>query len=193
MRIDALLLVISASTLLAAGCSSQEQPATQAVAASEAALDTVRPDASKYVPQDLQAADAKLAGLKAELARKDYHQVLLDAPKFKEQVDGLEDAAVAKQTALAAATREWQDLNAEVPKLVDAIQHRVDNLKGGRLPKDVNKQAFEAAKSSLEEMKSTWAEATAAANAGNTTEAADKGRSVQTKAKEISQQLGVSA
>jgi chromosome segregation ATPase len=193
MRINALVVALSASSVLALGCTSQEEPAMQAVASAEAALDTIRPDASKYVPQQLQAADARLAELKAELAKKDYHKVLTESAKFKEQVNAVEDAAVARQTALAAATREWQDLNEEVPKLVDAIQNRVDNLKGGRLPKDVKKETFESAKSALEEIKSTWAEATNAANAGNTTEAADKGRVAQAKAKEVSQQLGVSA
>jgi hypothetical protein len=40
-------------------------------------------------------------------------------------------------------------------------------------------------------MKATWAEATAAATAGNTMEAADKGRTVQAKGEELKTQLGL--
>jgi len=191
MRNSAFILALGVSTLLGVGCASKEQPATQAVASAEAALNDVRPDAARYVPDQLQAEDAKLAALKQDLAKKDYDAVLTKAPKFREEVAALEDSAVSRQTQLAAATREWQELNEEVPKLVEAIQSRVDNLKGVRLPKDVKKAAFEAAKADLETMKTQWAEATAAANAGNTTEATDKGRLVQAKGKEVSEKLAM--
>jgi len=191
MRNSAFILALGVSTLLGVGCASKEQPATQAVASAEAALNDVRPDAARYVPDQLQAEDAKLAALKQDLAKKDYDAVLTKAPKFREEVAALEDSAVSRQTQLAAATREWQELNEEVPKLVEAIQSRVDNLKGVRLPKDVKKAAFEAAKADLETMKTQWAEATAAANAGNTTEATDKGRLVQAKGKEVREKLAM--
>jgi hypothetical protein len=42
-------------------------------------------------------------------------------------------------------------------------------------------------------MKATWAEATAAASSGNTTEAANKGRTVQSKAEELKTELGMNA
>jgi hypothetical protein len=57
----------------------------------------------------------------------------------------------------------------------------------------VNKQAFEAAKSDLETMKTTWAEASAAYSAGNTMEAADKARMVQAKGEKALDQLGMTA
>ena len=55
----------------------------------------------------------------------------------------------------------------------------------------VTKEEFEAAKTDLETMKTTWAEATAAASAGHTAEATDKGRIVQAKAEELKNQLGM--
>jgi hypothetical protein len=193
MRIPTLILALGATTVLAAGCASKEDPARNTIAGAETDLNEVRADGAKYAPEQLQAADAKLAAMKTDLANKKYDAVLRAAPKFKEDVNAVEDIAVAKQTQETAAAREWQDLNTEVPKLVDAIQNRVDNLKGSKLPKEVQKESFEAAKDSLETMKSQWAEATAAASAGNATEAADKGRAVQAKAKEVSEQLAMSA
>ena len=56
----------------------------------------------------------------------------------------------------------------------------------------MNKETFEAAKAALESMKSMWAEASAAFNAGNALAAADKARLVQTKGEEVADQLGMS-
>lgn len=192
MRIPVLFMALGATAMLAAGCASKEEPAQTAVESAEAALNEVRPDASKYVPDQLQATEAHLAAIKNDFAQKKYREVILAAPKFKEETHALEDAAIAKASQLAAATREWSELSAEVPKNIQAIEQRVANLKGAKLPKEVSKESFETAKSSLEEMKSTWAEANAAATAGDPTEAADKGRSVQQKAKEVSEQLAMS-
>ena len=95
----------------------------------------------------------------------------------------LNDAIVAKQTQLAAATHEWEDLSEEVPKMVQAIEDQVGNLSGSKR---------DAAKIELDSMKSLWAEASAAFDAGGSHRAADKGRLVQAKAKEVSAQLGMS-
>jgi hypothetical protein len=187
-----MFMALGATALLAAGCASKEEPAQTAVEAAEAALNEVRPDAAKYVPDQLHATEAHLTAIKNDFAQKKYREVILAVPRFKEEAHALEDAAVAKQTQVAAATREWTELSAEVPKNLEAIEQRVANLKGAKLPKEMSKESFETAKSTLEEIKSTWAEANAAATAGNPTEAADKGRVVQQKAKEVSEQLGMS-
>jgi hypothetical protein len=67
----------------------------------------------------------------------------------------------------------------------------VDSLKPAALPKDVTKEELATAKTELETVKSTWAEAIAAASAGNTTEATDKGRIVQAKVEELKNSLGM--
>jgi len=183
MRIHALILALGASALLTAGCASNEEPAKQAVASAETALNQVRPQAAKLVPEQLQAADDKLAALKIGLAKEHYKEVLAEAKQLNGEVVTLNDAVVAKQTQLAAATHEWEDLNEEVPKMVQAIESQVGNLSGSKR---------DAAKLELDSMKSQWAEASAAFDAGDPTVAADKGRLVQAKAKEVSAQLGMS-
>jgi hypothetical protein len=55
----------------------------------------------------------------------------------------------------------------------------------------VTKEEFETAKTELETVKTTWAEATAAASAGHTSEATDKGRIVQAKVEELKNSLGM--
>jgi chromosome segregation ATPase len=193
MRISKTLMGFAASTILFAGCASQEEPATQAVTAVELSLSEVRADAAKFAPEELNAAETKLAKIKSDLAKEDYKDVLSGSSDLTKDVALLKEAVVSKQTQFAAATHEWESLSQEVPKMVKAIESRVDTLSGSpKLPSDVNKEVFEAAKAALASMKAQWAEATAAFNAGHATEAADKARLVQAKAEEVAGQLGIS-
>jgi hypothetical protein len=193
MRIPNALIALAATSILITGCASQEEPAAQAVTAAELSLAEIRVDAAKFAPEELKAAETKLAKLKSELAKDDYKDALVGSSELTREVAVLKEVVVSKQTQAAAATHEWESLSEEVPKMVQAIENRVDSLSGSpKLPSDVNKEAFEAAKVALEMMKTGWAEASAAFDAGNATEAADKGRLVQAKAEEVAGQLGIS-
>jgi hypothetical protein len=192
MRISQMFLSISAAALLAA-CTSQEEPANNAVAQGEAALSEVRADAQKYAPEELKAPEATLAKFKDAVAKEDYKTVLEGIPQFNDQMKKLNETVTVNKTAEAAATTEWQALNTEVPKAVEEIEARVKTLSAGRLPKDVTKENFEAAKANIEPLKAQWAEATAAATQGKVLEAADKGRQVKMKAEEMKVQLALSS
>jgi hypothetical protein len=191
MRIFQAFIPLVAGALLLTGCGNKE-PATNAVTQAEAALTPVRDDASKYAPDELKAADGTLAKMKEDLSKDDYKGVIASVPQFNTQMKTLQEALVQKQTLAAAAQNEWDTLNAQVPQAIEAIQVRVDALKGQKLPKEITKENYDAAKTDLETMKSTWTEATTAATAGNTEEAADKGRTVMAKAEEIKSELGMS-
>jgi hypothetical protein len=190
MRISQALLPLVAGALLLTGCGNKE-PATQAVTQAEAALEGLRADAAKFAPEELKTTEATLAAMKGKLADEDYRAVVNDVPKFNAEVKKLQDSVVTHQTLAAASLAEWDSLNTEVPKTVEALEIRVESLKASKLPKEITKETFETAKTELETMKTTWAEATAAASAGNTQEAADKGRTVQAKGEELKNQLGM--
>ena len=193
MQIAKLLMALGTSAMLMTGCSSQKDPATNAVTQADAAVAEVRADAAKFAPEELKATDTTLAKMKDDLAKEDYKEVIESVPQINKQIATLRETLVGRQTQIIAATREWESLNAEVPKAVEEIQVRVDSLaSSAKLPKEVDKHEFEAAKASLESMKTTWTEATAAFSEGNATEAADKGREVQGKVEEVKGQLGMS-
>ena len=78
MRIPALLLALCASVLVAVGCARDEEPARQAVASAETALNEVRAEAAQFAPEQLQTAEGKLAELKADLAKEEYKEVLAE-------------------------------------------------------------------------------------------------------------------
>jgi hypothetical protein len=191
MRVSQAFLPLAAA-LLITGCSSNETPATNAVAQAENAMNELRNDGQAYAPEELKATEATLANMKSNLEEEDYKGVIGDVPQFNAQVKSLREIVVQKQTQVAAAQNEWDALNTEVPPAVEKIQARVDTLKGGKLPKEVTKENYEAAKTEFEAAKATWAEASAAATAGKTLEAADKGREVQAKVKDIEIKLGMS-
>jgi hypothetical protein len=128
--------------------------------------------------------------LKAKHASEDYRAVVDAVPRFNDEMRAVKEHVISGQTLTAAAQREWELLSQEVPKSVDAVQARVDSLSKNR-PRDITQETLATAKTELAILKTTWAEATAAATAGNTQDAADKGRSVQTKAEALKAQLGM--
>jgi len=192
MKLTNVLMALTASAMLMTGCTSQKDPAENAVMQAEAAMTELRVDAAKFAPEELKSTETTLAKMKDDLAKEDYKDVVAGVPQFNKEVATLREVLVGRQTQIIAATREWETLNAEVPKAVEEIQVRVDSLASSpRLPKEVDKHEFEAAKASLETMKTDWAAATAAFSEGNATEAADKARGVQEKVTEVKGQLGM--
>jgi hypothetical protein len=131
--------------------------------------------------------------VKEDLAKEEYKDVLGGATQLSKEAATLKEVVTSKQTQAVAATHEWESLSEEVPKLVQAIENRVHSLSAAKLPKDLDKESFESAKVALQSMKSLWAEASAAFDAGNAVLAADKARMVQAKGQEVIDQLGMSA
>lgn len=179
---------------LVAGCSSMKEPADKAVAAAETSLAAIKDDAAKYAPEALQPVESQMASLKESLTKKDYKAVMAAAPAVNTAISGLKDTVATKKAEMDAAVQEWGTLSTDLPKMVEAIQSRVDILsKSRKLPKNIDKAAFEAAKSGLESMKAGWAEASAALSAGNATDAVAKAKALKEQGMQIMQSLGMSS
>jgi len=191
-------LLAALAAALVMSCANQKAPAEQAVAVAEAALAAVRDSAQKYAPDQLQAVEDQLKGLKDSLAKGDYKAVLTGAPTVNSAINSLKDAAEAKKAdadaASARAKDAWGPVSADVPMMIEAIAKRVDSLsKSHRLPKGVTKEGLAAAKSGLDSLKSQWAEATSAATSGDYATAMLKAEGVKTKAAEMMRSLGMSS
>ena len=190
------LLLLSAA-IVVGGCSNKE-PAQQAIAAAESALSAVRETAQKYVPDQLAAVDAQIAGAKDSLAKGDYAAVLAAGPKITAANGDLKNAASAKkaevEAALAKAKDAWGSMSADLPKMVDAIKSRVDMIsKTHRMPAGVTKDALASAKSGVDSLKASLADATSAATSGDFTTAVAKGAELKAKAAEIMKSIGMKA
>jgi hypothetical protein len=196
-KLSVWLLTLMAAMLIV-GCANQKAPAEQAIANADSALAQVRDMAQKYAPDQLQQVEAQLNGLKDSAAKGDYKSVLAAAPALMTAIGGLKDAAAAKQAeaqaAMSKAKDAWSSMSTDVPKMVEAIQSRVDILsKSHHLPKGVTKDAVASAKSGLDTMKSTWNDATSAATSGDFATATTKGQAVKDQATQIMQSLNMSS
>jgi hypothetical protein len=198
MKKPSLWVLATLAAVLVAGCQNQRAPAEQAVASAESALTNIRDMANRYAPEQLQAVDAQLSNVKDSLSKGDYQGVLAAMPALNSAIAGLKDAATAKQQEVEAANTKaqeaWGPISSDVPKMVDAIQSRVDILsKSHHLPKGVTKDTLAAAQSGLDNMKAAWSDASNAATSGNYAAAVSKGQAVRDQASQIMHSLGMSA
>jgi hypothetical protein len=184
------------ATLLAVGCANQKEPATKALADAEATLSSFRDEASRYASTELQAAESAIASLKANLDKGDYKAVVAGSPALSTQLEALRQTVTDKkaeaEAANEAAKANWALLSADVPKMAEAIQSRVDILsKSRKLPKGLDAASFDAAKAGFEEMKASWTQATTAAASGNAVEAVSQGEAAKAKGAEVMAALGM--
>jgi hypothetical protein len=198
MKKLSLWLLAAFVAALVMSCANQKAPAEQAIAGAETSLAAVRDAAQKYAPDQLQAVEDQLKGLKDSLAKGDYRGVLTGAPTVNSAITSLKEAAETKkaeaEAALARAKDAWGPASADVPKMVEALAKRVETLsKSHRLPKGVTKEGLASAKSGLDALKSQWGEATSAAASGDYTTAMNKAEALRTKAAEMMKSLGMSS
>jgi len=196
MKKPSFWVLATLAAVLIAACANQRAPAEQAVTAAESALTNIRDMANRYAPDQLQAVDAQLNGVKDSLAKGDYKGVLAAMPALNTAISNLKDTATVNQQQAEAASAKakdaWGPLSSDVPKMVDAISSRVDILsKSHHLPKGVTKDTLAAAKSGLDSMKSAWSDASNAATSGDYTTAVSKGQAVRDQASQIMQSLGM--
>ncbi|MEJ0036587.1 MAG: hypothetical protein WDO68_10945 [Gammaproteobacteria bacterium] len=181
---------------LIAACSNLKEPATQAISAAEASLAPVKEAAAKYAPEALQSVESQIASLKDNLAKGDYKAVMASAPTVTSAISGLSDTVAAKtkeiEAALAQAKDQWTSLGGDLPRMIEAIQSRVDILsKSKQLPRNIDKAAFDSARTGLDTLKSGWTEASGAFSSGNVTDAVTKAKAIKDKAAEVMHTLGM--
>jgi len=195
MRITRTSLLVAgfAAALLAVGCANQKEPATKAIADVDAALSTLRDEASQYAATELQSVDSALDSLKANLEKGDYKAILSGAPALQGQVEALRQTVADKKAeVLEAARGQWATASSDLPKMVGAIQSRLDILtKSKKLPKGLDQATLDSAVANFDTMKSSWGEATTAATSGDFVEAMSKAESVRAKGAEVMAALGM--
>lgn len=188
-------ILAAAAVVFLAACANQKEPAEKAVAQVEASLSQFKADAEQYAAQELKGVEESIGNLKTELANKNYKAVVMQTPSVASTVAALRDTVAKKKAEaeemLAAAQAEWTELNASVPGMVTRLQAKVDSLsRNRRLPKGLDKAAFETAKADFEAMKSSWAEAGAEFSSGLVADAVRRARAAKAKGEELVEKLG---
>jgi hypothetical protein len=80
------VLMIVAAGLIALGCSKAKGQAEAALKAAEKAISEVKPEAEKFVPDQIKAVEAALNGAKEKFGKKDYSAALSDAQAIPERL-----------------------------------------------------------------------------------------------------------
>lgn len=188
-----LVMVLAAFAI--AGCANKMAPAQKAIADIEAAVAAAGEDATKYIPDQVQAVNDQVANLKAMFDKKDYKGVLAAAPALLTQAQGLTTAAAAKKTEMTDMyAGEWSTLASSVPEAVAAIQSRVDVLsKSKKLPAGMDAAALDGVKAGLAEANTMWSQATEAQAAGDLEQAVTLAQQVKSRTDEMLTTLGMTA
>jgi hypothetical protein len=174
-----------------AACS-QKGPASSAVAAAEMAVATIQDDAARFLPDEMQTVETSLSRLKNDFEKGEYKTVVLNAAALNSDIDSLKTKLAVKLDEAKAAAVEWSSFSADLPRMVTAIQTRVDSLSASRgLPKGLNKDSFETVKAELGVLKGQWAEASGKFEGGNAIAAMATAREAKVRAEELMKQLGL--
>lgn len=184
------------ATLLVSACSSQKEPAEQAIAKIDNTMAMIHDSAAKYSSDTLPGVEAQVAAIKQTFSKGDYAGVLTQAPAVNTAVSNLRSDAGQKQAAAdaeqAKVKQEWRTLSVEVPKLVAGLHTQVDTLSGGKsLPKGVTKASFATVKDGVASLDTMWTDANNAMSSGNYADAVTKGQAVKDKATELMHTLGM--
>jgi len=181
------VLVITAIMLTA--CARDKAPAEQALKAAEEAINAIKVEAVKYVPDQVNSLESTLSGLKDKFAKGDYKAVITEAKALADQANQVAAAATAKKDEL---TKTWTEMSQGLPKMVEAIQSRVNILsKSKKLPSNLTAEKFEQVKTDLEAAKTEWTQALESYQTGMLADSVAKADSVKMKAIEAMEILGL--
>ena len=177
------IVMILTATLLAACGGRDKGPAETALKAAEAAIDSAKGEASKYMPDQVKSLESALSSAREKLSKGDYKAVLSEAPALTSKAQEVASAAAAKKAEL---TKSWEGLSSGMPTVVEAIKSRVDILsQSKKLPAGMSAETLAQAKAGLSEITQQWTAATEASKGGNLMDAVAKASSVKVKAAEV--------
>jgi hypothetical protein len=183
MSISNGLVVVAAAVVLVSCESADKAPATAAITAAQSALDAVKDEAAKYVPDQVKPVEDALASAKASFEKKDYKAALASAQDVAAKAKDVAAAATAKKAEL---TKAWEDMSGGLPKMAEAIKSRVDILsQSKKLPAGLDKEKLEGAKADLATLNQSWTEASDAFKSGNMADAIAKAKAAKDKAVEV--------
>jgi hypothetical protein len=173
---------LALAVVLATACSNQKDPAQKALDDATAAVnESLTPDADKYAPKRATALQGKLAELKSSFDAKNYATVIAAAPDVTTAAKDLTRVvATDKDAETKELTARWTDASASIPKLLEAVHARVDEL--GKAKHPAKHLDLATARADLTEADSGWANATSAYSNGKINDALASAKDVKEKA-----------
>jgi hypothetical protein len=176
--------------LLVTACGNAQKEATDAaITAAQSAITAAQGEAAKYAPDQLKAAQDAVQSAKDALAKGDYAAALKGAQDAASKAKDLAAAASAKKDELM---KGWNNLNASIPKQMQEVKAKLDAYShGAKMPVGLNKTKLADAKTQYDQLKQVMADATAAFNQGNLTDAMNKASGLKDVLAKLMEMLGI--
>lgn len=188
MRIVKYAYIVLLAAMVVA-CARDKEPAEAAIKAAGQAIDQIRGEASRYAPDQLKQLEDALKSAQDAFAKKDYKAALDAASTLSAKAQDVAKAAAAKKAEL---TKSWEDLNAGIPQMMDALKSRLDILsKAKKLPAGLDKDQLAALTSGYDEAAKQFQAAKDAAGAGDLNKAIEAGQAIKQKGMEMAAALGL--
>lgn len=173
------LVAAAVMSIALAACAGQKEPAQQSITELEAAFAKVSEMGQKYMPEEFAEVDAQIAGLKGSFDKGDYGAVVAGAPKAAAAIRKLQaDSIIAKANYAKEMNAEWAEFSRTMPDTIIAVDKQITRA-SSRLPKGMDRDAFNQVVASFDEAKKTWEGAAELGNAGKYEEAVLESRKVQ--------------
>ncbi len=188
MRIVKYIYIALLAALLVA-CARDKEPAEAAIKAATQAIEQIRGEAALYAPDQLKQLEDSLKAAQDNFAKKEYKAALDAASSLGAKAQDVAKAAAAKKAEL---TKSWDDINAGIPQMMEAIKSRLDILgKAKKLPAGLDKDKLAALTSGYDEAMKQFQAAKDAASAGDLNKAIEAGNAIKQKGMEIATTLGL--
>lgn len=171
LRIAGMLLALA---LWLGGCADrQAEPARQAIADVEAALQAAGTEPVKYIPGEVGQVRTGLDSLKQRFADEDYGGVLREAPAVLAAARALAGEAAAREVELRQSLqKEWAALEPVVPARIEEMRSAVEAIAVRRsLPGGVSRDDVAKVGRRVDDAQVLWDRARAERDAGRLPEA----------------------
>ncbi len=155
---------------------SMKVPAQAAVKAGEEALNAVKVEAMKYIPEQYQSVEKLLNDAKGALEKGDYKVAIQIAKEVPAKAQALLTAIEARKAELPGV---WEEMTKAVPKLIADTKSQLAKAKG------LEKAAKEEAGAGVKEMEENWKTAEDAFKKGLLIDAVNMAEQVTKKGNEI--------
>lgn len=172
-----------------AACADEKGPAELAMQAADQAVNAVKAEAVKFVPEQVATLEAALASAKEKMGKEEYKEALAEAQAIPGKAKEVLAAAKAKKDEL---TKKWTELTQGVPQMVEAVQGKVNELAAlKKLPKEMTAEKLAEAKTGLDAIKADWTKAQESFTAGNIADALAVANTVKEKTTKAMEALGI--
>jgi len=188
-KVYALALALALGLFVAACGDGGKAAADAAIKAVETAFAEIQADALQYVPDQAKGVQDAIAAVKDLFTKGEFTKALEETKGLTAKIAELKDAAAAKKAEL---TKSWDTLNTGMPDVLKSIQAKIDELsKAKKLPANMTKDSFAAAKTAFDAVNQAWAQAGDVFKSGKLVDAVAMAQKVKTQVGDVLKSLGM--